>query len=486
MTFLIEIDLLSGRYEAAADDRSMAEWPPHPARVYCALVASARQAEDHDALRWLESQSAPLVYAARRALSVRHSAYVVTNAVQKAGGSQFYPGRSSALRSRSAALTSSSRIRLVWPGAKPAATLVARLDRMARRVPYLGRSSGLATVACHVVDKVRPEPELVGFEPAVGEMGDYLLRVPFPGYLDGLVDQYRQDRPPWEVSRTIGYRRQDDEMVLQEASVGAGILPVPTGELPSVYTDVIVMEFERFRPDGSLAPMFTEALRRAVMAVTPDPLPAALHGHDAPGCPHVAFLALPDVGHAHASGRLLGMAVALPELPPDERRAIVRGVIGARRRGNDHGDGDTRAFHLSVPRIGEVVLTYRPGLVRPWALDPRRWRQGSDRWVSVTPVVLDRYPRHGDIEAEIVRSCLAAGLPEPDDVMVSTGPLVTGGIRLRPRELPKQVRGRIYRHVDLRFPRRVAGPVLLGSGRYLGVGLLAPVAVEEPGNRAAR
>lgn len=480
MALFIDTILVSTRYDAASEDRVTAEWPPHPARIFCALVASARSAADHEALRWLEDQPAPCVYAARRALPLRRSAYVVTNSIKKGGGSQFHLGRNNALRVRSSAAPSSPRIRLAWPEAAPGAVLVERLDEMARRVPYLGRSSGLVTLCCQAAETEEPIPGLVCFEPSTDEEGEHQLRVPYRGYLGGLIDQYRRDRPSWEVSRTVGYRRLGDEHIDDESAETESIDGVGRGESHSVYADVIVMQFEQFRPDGSLAPLFTEALRRAVMSVTPDPLPSALHGHDATGRTHVAFLALPDVGYPHSSGRLLGMAVALPELPDDERRAIVRGVLGGGR--DDEG---ARAFHLHVPRLGDVVLTYRPGLVRPWTLSPTRWRRGSDRWVSVTPVVLDRFPKRGAIEAEIIRSCLSVGLPEPTDVVVSTGPLVTGGIRLRPRDLPKQVQGRLYRHVDLRFPHRIAGPVLLGAGRYLGIGLLAPVDAAKPKARQA-
>lgn len=480
MALVIDITLVSARYEAGADDRAGAEWPPHPARVFCALLASARSADDHRALTWLEEQPAPCVYAARQAQPRRHSAYVVTNSVKKGGGSQFHPGRNNALRSRTSAVISSPQIRLVWSDAAVDQARVERLDGMARRVPYLGRSCGLAMLSCRVADGVEATPDLVCFEPSPGEEGHYELRVPYPGYLDNLIDQHRHDRPAWEVGRTVRYRRRDGNQTVH-AHAEREIPQLAVAETGgSAYPDIIIMQFERFRPDGSLAPLFTEALRRTVMSVTSDPLPAALHGHDADGRPHVAFLALPDVGYPHSSGRLLGMAVAVPELPDGERRAIVRGVLGAQRGGEG-----ARILDLRVPHVGDVALTYQPGLVRPWALNPTRWRRGSDRWVSVTPVVLDRYPKRGDIEAEIVRSCLAVGLVEPDDVVVSTGPLVTGGVRLRPRDLPQQVRGRPYRHVQLRFPERIAGPVLLGAGRYLGIGLLAPVHPPDRERRAA-
>ena len=73
---VLEIELLTGRYVAKQyDDHASAEWPPHPARVFSALVAacfedpaegeSSRQ--ERVALEWLERQGAPLLYAANAA-----------------------------------------------------------------------------------------------------------------------------------------------------------------------------------------------------------------------------------------------------------------------------------------------------------------------------------------------------------------------------------------------------------------------------------
>ena len=40
-------------------------------------------------------------------------------------------------------------------------------------------------------------------------------------------------------------------------------------------------------------------------------------------------------GASHADGHLLGMAVAVPELPSDERKAVLRAVLGLRRDGHE-------------------------------------------------------------------------------------------------------------------------------------------------------
>jgi CRISPR-associated protein Csb2 len=66
--FAIEVELLTGRYAATAhNDRSRAEWPPHPARFFSALVAVLHDRDEVDqaeraALLWLEQQDAPSLW----------------------------------------------------------------------------------------------------------------------------------------------------------------------------------------------------------------------------------------------------------------------------------------------------------------------------------------------------------------------------------------------------------------------------------------
>ena len=59
MPISIIVRLRHGRYDAGGDRPSEAEWPPHPARVFCALAAAADGDPAWEALRWLEAQPAP-------------------------------------------------------------------------------------------------------------------------------------------------------------------------------------------------------------------------------------------------------------------------------------------------------------------------------------------------------------------------------------------------------------------------------------------
>lgn len=49
MMLAVEIELLTGRYVATQfNDRNKPEWPPHPGRLFCALVAAWADTEEPD------------------------------------------------------------------------------------------------------------------------------------------------------------------------------------------------------------------------------------------------------------------------------------------------------------------------------------------------------------------------------------------------------------------------------------------------------
>ncbi|MBN1609951.1 MAG: type I-U CRISPR-associated protein Cas5/Cas6, partial [Polyangiaceae bacterium] len=83
--FALEMMLLTGRYVATAyNDRSAPEWPPHPARLFSALVA-AHHAEaapsdaEREALEWLEQQEAPSITASEASVREVVTVFVPVN-----------------------------------------------------------------------------------------------------------------------------------------------------------------------------------------------------------------------------------------------------------------------------------------------------------------------------------------------------------------------------------------------------------------------
>lgn len=463
MTLRLDITLLGERYDAGSgEDPLWAEWPPHPGRVFAALRAVANE-DELEPLGKLECLAPPLIHAS--SATTRHSAgYVVTNARKSKGKHQAHPARISVFRQRTSSLPEDARVQFDWldDGAL-SDVVVAKLDDLARRVPYLGRSTSPAILGFSRRADSMPLSGLDTYEPA-DEGGSLSIRVPYPGLLNELNALFEEDQPAWQAlgprSRRF-YRRVGAETNEETPAMA---------DVNSPYRDLVVLGFDELRPSGNLVSLFTEALRRRVMGQTEDPLPPALHGHGTPGVPHVAYLGLPFVGNEHADGQLMALAVAIPGLEHDERLRILRGVLG---------ENPEREISLHVSGFKqEFKLRYSPNETRPFTATVERWTEPSRMWATATPLVLDRFPKDGDLPAAVAESFVNAGLPEPRHIQVSREPVMDGSVRLRPAELPKRCRGRLYTHARVTFDDPVHGPVLVGAGRYFGVGLFAPTSEE--------
>ncbi|MDO4888671.1 MAG: type I-U CRISPR-associated protein Csb2 [Actinomycetaceae bacterium] len=463
MTLRLDITLLSERYDAGGgEDPRVAEWPPHPARVFAALRSVAGE-DEVEPLAELERLAPPLIHASPTASvgARRTRGYVVTNVRDSKGGHQTHPARTSGFRQRVSSLPDDPRVQFDWhDGLDLSDEVVAQLDQLACRVPYLGRSTSPATLAFSRVAEPTPLPGLTTYEPTVGR-GPLSIRVPYPGYLDELNALYQADQPAWQAAGPRA-RRFYREVGAAETSEE---IPV-AGDFDSAYPDLVILRFDELRPSGRLVSIFTEALRRKVMGQTEDPLPPALHGHGTPGLPHVAYLGLPFVGNEHSDGQLMALAVAIPGLEYDERMRILRGILG---------EDPERETLLRVNGFKhEFKLRYAPDETRPVTATVERWTDPARTWATATPLVLDRFPKDGDLAAAVAESFVNAGLPEPREVDVSKEPMMYGAVRLRSSELPKRCRGRLYTHARVSFDRPVHGPILVGAGRYFGVGLFAP------------
>lgn len=465
MPLSLLVRLRGGSYDAGGDRPSESEWPPHPARVFCALAASAESDADWSALRWLEQQDPPQVWAdpASRVHSERARAYVVQNAVREGGGNLMWPGRTNGLRTRAFVVPSRDVFAIVWPQADPSAETLSRLNFLAWKVPYIGRSTSSAQVSA--LNVLPPDmTEAAVYRPAEfgirGQLWD--LRIPYPGYTAALRGAYLDGRRSWEVARSRPY------VATPEEHGGEGVAG-ETGVISGPFADMLIWGIERpaARVGGDLVVSLASALRRAVLSRVPDPVPGQVSGHTAPGRPHVAFLVLPDVAHRHADGHALGLALAVPrEMPDQDLTILLRALL--------IGDGLAEVrFSAGRPlALGHGVD--RAGLrASAWTSDG-----GKYEWVTVTPMMLDGHTRRGrDVGSEVARSLVIAGYPEPTEVEVSAAPLVAGGVwRPRKGSLPAGRPRRQMIHARVRFAQPVIGPVLAGSMRYLGLGLFRPAA----------
>jgi CRISPR-associated protein Csb2 len=467
MGLTITVRLRNGRYEAGV--RRGAEWPPQPARVFCALVASAESESDWQALRWLESQQPPQVLADPAGdVKSRHlNSYVVENAPSVKHGSQEWIGRTNGMRARAWSVPATDSFAITWPEAAPPAQILGRLQALAFRVPYIGRSTSLAEVTAAGGDPVR-QPGWVTYEATSldDRWGRWQLAVPYPGYTDALADAYADGRRSWEVAKPVAYRQA------RAADGTHGCHGEQAGRAAGPFGDLVAwgLATPDRGLDGGQAVALTQALRAAVMARVPDPLPPQLTGHGADDDTHLAYLAVPDTGHQHADGHLVGLAIAVPRSYPDQDQlTLLRSVL-------------TRPLAaVTLPGGHELRLRYGADLK---GLQPGTWtggHEGARTWVTATPMRLNGYLRRGRDVAEMVsRALVCAGYPEPASVVTSSAPMMSGAVwRARPATLPANRKHYPFTHARVTFSEHVTGPVISGSMRYLGLGLFLPVADDD-------
>lgn len=454
----VRCQFLQGTYQAAEPGRlGDAEWPPHPARLHAALVAAgwALGGETFpeqalEALRWLERQDPPDVteptHVGQRTTA---TVYVPRNLSPREVTSvrgHLRAGRATAASRESGrvdrvfptSVPGDEPVWLVWPDADPPPEVRAALDRLLAEVPYLGSSRSPVTCA---LDESAPDASLV---PVAGA-GLMALRVGYPGLTDALVGA-RGEESRRHLRPTAAYGRP-------------GTPPEPEHRSPFA-TLVVLRRRTGFELSVQHAALLTRALRRAVLAQAGDDAPEALHGHGRH--PHAAFLALPNAGHRHSNGEILGMAVAIPaEAKDSDRDAIVTA---------------TRAIGRLALKAGIEPWTLEPagGELERRTLDPARWIGPAERWRTVTPMVLDRHPKRGETLEEMVRrSFTNALLPEPVELRASPVPFLGGAVPAVMHRRRGEPAGLMV-HVEATFALALRGPAIVGRGRYMGLGLLAP------------
>ncbi len=144
-------------------------------------------------------------------------------------------------------------------------------------------------------------------------------------------------------------------------------------------------------------------------------------------------------------------------------------------------------------RFGKWFLMRETRPSPPVTLQAETWTSPSQTWATVTPIVLDRHPKTErskdrerwslDVAEIIAESCERQDLPRPIAVDVDKTSWFRGapravkgkgsGFPLMPVKDGQTKRQQV--HAWLRFDQEIAGPLLLGVGRYRGYGVCRPL-----------
>lgn len=417
MILALEIEFLGTPQLADPARPEWPEWPPAPDRVYQALVATAAETgKDLSMLRPLEN-TLPDVHCTWAQMAQAPLRYVPENFRRPSG---YHTGAKQYLPT---ALPDSPVVTYVWH--HQMAETLAFIKALAPNVTHIGRASSFVRAVCR--DRVDSDPALVP-----SEDGTEQLRCALPGRLKGLQDAFEQGHPSPMV-QPVKYRRN----AIHHPSPG--------------FSDLMALKVQP-RLDSRTAVRMVEALRASTMSSVSEDIPPLISGHGSER--RLAWAALPDVGHRHAKGEVIGLGCWLPkDITPQETGLVW--------------------FHLSRLKElqGRKLMLDSQGLK---SLSFDTWSRPSEQWGSVTPIALDRWPKKNLSAEKIIADSLSRqGLPEPASLEVSALSAFTGAPAAN-RYLSRKGNRQLV-HAVIRWHIPVAGPLLLGADRFFGGGLCRPI-----------
>jgi CRISPR-associated protein Csb2 len=360
-------------------------------------------------------------------------------------------------------------VQLIWRATEADAATLASLNALAADTAYVGHSASLTRCQFRT-DGEKPSPQGA-------------RRRVYRGRLAELERNYRAGRRP---------------------APGEAVAPQPDAEAApprSVFSDNwLVLEHvgdDRAMPDLRASALVAKALRNTLMSGyrrsgQETAIPAAVSGH-APGgapttAPHAAIVPMAFVDHRYGDGHVLGFAV----VPPGEGGLLddpaFQDAVRAVAQWKEEEERRELTVELMVgDRKNSVVLT-PSGESGRRSLDPAPYIATARRWATCTPIALDRHAtskknaeREAEIAAMIAQACTHIGLPPPTLIAAGKHSTFAGAVPpaypsgraphwMRWR-MPQSLAGRHLTHAVIEFEKKVRGPVILGAGRFCGLGL---------------
>lgn len=489
------------------------EWPPSPARLFKALVASARAGWAKSnrpaidaSLRVLEQQGwngstrLPEIVAPRAVLrSPRQRRFVPNNSKNWPPERRLNPEKGIDLEPEPMVgwdIEAPHTVWYWWPSID--ASHVPVLRDVSRRVFSVGKGEDLA-----VLDATDAEPpaDAVRWQPATNGAS---LEVPETGCLDVCDAMFARDLNDLPLA-AAGVRS-----VTYASDVAAPAQEVPT------FVLALWRNGKRCSWDARLLRQLVGPIRHlldeirnevvGLLARSPSERPAmetlvrrVLLGHDESDKPiaepHLAVLPLPSVLGPYPDGRVRRIALAGLGCADDpSRRAIVELaqvlLHGRELRDNERGIGvvlDTEPdgqWLRSITRHSLTWATVTPMAQAAKELTSSEWKRllEARRNAEQDPATVARLEaRLRARRLELIERSVQQAIADQDARIVSIefascGPIAGVHVATQYRangylgETPKL-------HIRTTFDRPVAGPLAVGRGRHVGFGLMWPVPI---------
>ena len=498
---LLTVRLYEGRYHGL-DDRYAAEWPPAPARLFQALLAGAARgaavpAAARTALDWLQTLPPPVIAAPRGTPGQVHLRYVPNNDLDAELAKSAQARYEDAVartrvgkRIRPTLFDAASPILYCWPVSGSEDGHAPGLRTAADGLYQLGRGVDMAWAEAVLVNAEEAERRIsahagIVYRPTKGANASHHLLCPQPGLLQSLMARFEglrlRFRPAGTARKPVRAFVQPPKPRLQRVAYGAE---------PHRFT------FELRRPDSRAgyadwrldrAAELVQGARdkaaehlRATAPDIADSVERYLIGRDAGAvdkASRVHIVPIPSVGHEHVDRSIRRLHVRVPQtcpLAPEDVAWAFSQVVWS-----DDDGGVLRELH----RVEDDRMTERfeSGARRWWSVTPlalptaRRRRIDPDRRAEEAKGGAERSAEEARAVAAVHQALRHADVSVPGArVGVQREPFDRQGSRAEQFASDTRFAKETLWHASITFAERVKGPLLLGDGRFIGLGLMGP------------
>lgn len=502
---IVSIRLYDSRYHGAG------EWPPAPARLFQALVAGVGLSgplgdDDRRALAWLETLGAPLVAAPRMHEGHTVTLYLPNNDLDSAGGD---PHRIAKIRGcvkavKPRLLEGGVPFRYSWTyeEGEASARHASFICGLAERLYQFGRGIDFACAWGEVMDQASLDDELFAYpgtvhRPTHGENG-VELKCPMPGSLVSLENRFRASGRRFRLERggrvpkTIFTRAPMPKFVRIAYDSPTQHLVFDLREGPDCASFAVWPIAETTRLVGLLRNCAVARLVSAIPSRRAE-IESVLVGRkkdgseSIPASERVRIIPLASIGHYHSDRGIRRVLIEVPsgcKLSVDDLQWAFSGVAPVAADSLDVG------FLLTIAtNESSIGMLAHYGIGEP---------EGHRRWRTVTPMALSNsvarrridperkaVDRKGGQEREVegarvagavVQALRHAGVTRRGEaIRVQREPFESGGERAEEFAEGTRFSKHSLWHVEIEFSANLSGPLLVGDGRFLGLGLMAPL-----------
>ena len=497
---LISVRFHDGRYHGTGD------WPPSPARLFQALVAGIGQDGPltdaaSEPVEWLEELDPPVIASPimdhKGGQAVTN--YVPNNNLDAVGGD---PRRIGSIRTakvwKPKLFNQDATFHYAWQFDETDGSLVhaQRICEYADRLYQLGRGIDQAWAVGDILEIQTLEEMLIAYRGAVhrptsSRTGTILAR-PQKGSLKSLKDRYAT------MGQRFAIQRQGRSAKLQFAQAPKPRFTGTTYDSPpnqqlfelrsrAIHSDLIAWPLHRIADlvlairDSAVA-----KLKRGLPGQEPQ-IEKCLVGRkgdgqdDAPKATRVRILPLASIGHVHADHAIRRILIEVPAnclLRSDDIFWAVSGL------------------ELDSLNLQGCILTpsQETSMLQHYGVGD----QSYTRWRTITPAVLPEVARRRRIEPSrrvseaksgeeraaeqqgaagaVLQALRYLEIPtRVDTVRVQREPFEATGERVETFAPGTRFQKERLWHVELIFTEPFSGPLIIGDGRYYGLGLMAPV-----------